>query len=297
MEVVVQPGPGEGYEGFTRSFTGLAVVPLQIGFMGTWSHEDVVTLIRFPIPDEIGVVVKATLELYCYAKINSYNSDSAPVYRNDADWTPVEVPWPGPPSTLIANNPLQGLNTVNAWWIWDVTPAVDAWIRGLAPNFGFRVSRIGPVQFWSRSGWRFYPSTHTDPNLRPKLVITHTGKGLLFKDPVTGAYFSDAEGNVLTPFDLGAFRAGDVSSVKAVTLENHTGTTQQVPMVRVSQVASGDEVELSRTLDPFIPEDPLVFPGTFPDGATIGTFYVRAKAPITAQGQRQFVLEATGTPA
>lgn len=97
--------------------------------------------------------------------------------------------------------------------------------------------------------------------------------------------------------DFGSVVAGNPLGPTAIDLHNGTSQSVQIPQLYPVNVPPGEEIELSKTATPFIPEDPLVFSGTFAPDALIGTVYVRIRPPITSSGTKTFKLRATARPA
>ena len=97
---------------------------------------------------------------------------------------------------------------------------------------------------------------------------------------------------ILDPRSLGQVVAGEALGPTRVALVNLTGVLVGPAQVTMLNPPPGHVVEISTTLDPFMPEDPMEFPGTFADGETIGQIWVRATPPITAAGTVQFSLKA-----
>src|SRR3989338_2909571 len=58
----------------------------------------------------------------------------------------------------------------NAWYSWDVTPIVQAWMNGSAPNYG--VILIAGTS--AASYGQAYASGHNLKSVHPKLVVTYT---------------------------------------------------------------------------------------------------------------------------
>lgn len=96
--------------------------------------------------------------------------------------------------------------------------------------------------------------------------------------------------------DFGTVLAGEILGPVGMDFYNGTGGAVQAPKVTLRDVPADEVIELSKTADPFVPENPLVFSGSFADGAKIGSVYVRIKPPIASQGPKAFSLLADADP-
>lgn len=305
---ILQPGPAEGQDTFVASYYPNNnygnQINLDIGVFDTWFGKDAWTLIKFDLANTpiSGAVVSAILELYCYSTYGLYGGHitNAPINEVSSGWGESTVTWGNKPALgeEVVNNPFEGFGQVNAWWRWDVTALVHAWLRGTKVNNGVYVRRISDGYDYERQGIRFHSSDYIDnPSLRPRLVVTYTGEGLLFKDYVTGEYYADAQGNVLKEFNLGNVLAGQYI-IKPVVLENATNMAVSNVRVERRNLPLGDNIEISATLSPFVPDDPLYFNGTFGPYEQIGIVWIKVAPPILInglpnQGAKQFVLRAT----
>lgn len=118
-------------------------------------------------------------------------------------------------------------------------------------------------------------------------------KGLLFRDPTDGSYFTDDKGNVLKQLDFGNLRAGETSFVKAVVLENsYDFAVTGVQVSKLEDIPAPDRLEISKTNNPFVAEDVLSFGGPYNSGDDIATFYVRVVSDEDSAGLKPFKLRA-----
>lgn len=101
---------------------------------------------------------------------------------------------------------------------------------------------------------------------------------------------------LVSPHDFGNVIAGNLLGPLSLHLYNMIGSAVALPQVTLRDVPTGEVIELSKTQDPFIPEDPLIFSDTFAPDALIGTIYVRIQPPITSGGTKTFKLRATARP-
>ena len=121
------------------------------------------------------------------------------------------------------------------------------------------------------------------------LVITpDLPLGLYFKAPQSTIYYSLPGGVIVRRLDLGPVDPGDVSEPKPVAVENRTEMVIHNVTIDVESHPPGDEVQLSLTADPFVPEElPLQLPGTVEHESETQPVYVRVKVGAQSQaGQR-----------
>lgn len=67
-----------------------------------------------------------------------------------------------PYATVMAN--------VNGWYSWDLTPLVQAWTSGSAPNYGVLLIAEASATGYGQA----YGSGHTTTSVHPRLVVTYT---------------------------------------------------------------------------------------------------------------------------
>lgn len=130
------------------------------------------------------VVESATLNLYAEFEseftTNTFfvNPISTPWVDSTADWcSPWSTDggdWASTPeaSTVVPSKHFGGNGAYDEWIQWDVTQAVQDWVDGSVPNYGFMVRQVDIAQTSDNQAIHFSSSDTLTPALAPELVIT-----------------------------------------------------------------------------------------------------------------------------
>jgi len=141
---------------------------------------------------------------------------------------------------------------------------------------------------------RLASPTHSNFDYRPKLTVKYTvTPTLLFHDGTgdKGAY-SDNKGQPFKYLDFGAIQAGMIATPQKVYLRNYSGEDVKNVEVKVITPMSEDvKVEISKTQNPFVPEDVLYFDGILADNEDV-TFFVRVVTQENAKYGGVYQLKA-----
>lgn len=186
--ITIQPGPEDGKDAFVTSTYPDATN--YHAFLNT-TKDDLLTagywyggatwyksFLKFDV-SEIpagSTINSAELKLYNSAAESLYTATALSVARLTSDWSEDNVSWNNQPGFL--NYPASGIwvygSGLNNWHNWNVIWHVQDWVDGTAPNYGFILEQIYPVED-SYYVKEFFSSDYmADPSLRPKLVVDYT---------------------------------------------------------------------------------------------------------------------------
>lgn len=128
------------------------------------------------------VISSAKLRLYQFSSKKSGNM-SVGVHRIDQAWTENEADWStadgstawsvgvgGTYSSPAVSNTDISIGSYT-WYEWDVTPLMQEWVDGIAPNFGIELIH-GSVN--AGTNVSFASKEHADTSLHPQLLIEYT---------------------------------------------------------------------------------------------------------------------------
>lgn len=143
------------------------------------------------------------------------------------------------------------------------------------------------IQVEFRDGWGHVRSWST----------TFVGKpvGLIFSTP-TGQYYSNAFGEILRYLDFGTMIAGQTTLDERVVLSNTLPFTVKNIILTTDIDAQGVEIQLSKTANPFEPQEGLIYSDELPTDESVD-FYVRLKLNDNAVGNHLFDINANADPA
>lgn len=126
-------------------------------------------------------------------------------------------------------------------------------------------------------------------DIRAYVLAAYLPMAILFAEPNLS--------QVITTKHLGTVVAGSMLGPVPLELYNGLDIPVVLPEVRVQDAPQEDTIELSKSNNPFVPEDPITFNGTFQPDAKIGALYVRVKPNVLGQGDKRFKLVAKALPA
>jgi len=115
------------------------------------------------------VITSASLQLYKYA--GSTNSRTYDVYRITADWQENLVKWSNQPAIAGTATSSTSVGNNNAWYSWDVTADVQAFVAATYTNYGWLIRDNGENNNNLRHSY-FYSKESSSAN-KPKLVIDY----------------------------------------------------------------------------------------------------------------------------
>ena len=175
-EIVVQPGPVEGIDTWTKNYPGLNGYdrPTDNGYLrtGGWGDSSRVFL-KFDITNFPLEVESAVIWLYYYPIPPDYFPIENELERVMGPWDETVTWLSQPNSEYLRTLPKPGPDS--GWYKIDITDIYDNWKNGVYPNYG--ISLIAPcMSCWSGSKGAadiFYSSDYMgNPELRPMFVIT-----------------------------------------------------------------------------------------------------------------------------
>ena len=118
---------------------------------------DVDSYLRFTVSGVLGPIQSAKLRLYAY----SPTADGPAVFTTATTWSESTITWSNRPATTSGATDDKGAIATNSWVEYDVSPFVTG--NG---TYSFRLATT------SSDGVDFYSREHTDPALRPELVLS-----------------------------------------------------------------------------------------------------------------------------
>ena len=151
MTVVLQPSPGDYASVVEDQNLGVSVTlhdqDLTHNFLTGSAGQDVVlenALLNFDLSSISATSWRvATAELTLYQERNSASGAVFDLFRNTMDWSSTTVTWASRPS--FAASPVASVTLAGApgaFYSFDVTSAVGAWLDGTQPDFGFTLKRM-----------------------------------------------------------------------------------------------------------------------------------------------------------
>lgn len=170
----------------------------------------------------------------------------------------------------------------------------------------FAACKNGEVYGWGSNQWGNLGDGTTTTRLTP--VRWGTGSGHFSTVSAKGGHtlaiesrdallFATVDGWPIRTKDFGSIVAGDTLGPIQVDLYNGSALATEAVTAGTLDVVPGQTIEISKTADPFIPDDPLTFSGPFAAGALVGSLYVRFRPTITSPGgQKSFKLRTRATP-
>jgi len=183
--ITLQPGPEEGKDYWATNIFdygdnyGVDNEQLQIGGDGDYYE----SLLKFNLEGLPSNIMSANICLYCapYAD-DRFSSTSMFLDRILENWQEDDSWFNKPTSTNIITIPTP---KVNSWYEIDVTSLVKDWQNNEFENHGII---LRPCDVNAKMNV-FYSSDYTDPNLRPKLVVTY------LPDQPEKTYYADNDGD------------------------------------------------------------------------------------------------------
>lgn len=245
-----------------------------------------------------GAMVATSSALVYFGGYNGARLDETLAYDPSVNAWTAKAKLPAPRSNhfaamlgsnaIIAGGRKGSESTTTASCLW-YAPATDTFSPAPDMPSPRELAAVCPFDtFFVVAGGEMYSPSVTYLSSALKLSIN---PNLCVKDAASGLIIDGT-------LDLGHITAGKASAPKGLLAANQLGGAVDNVRVSLSGDVSPDQVELSKSSDPFIAESPLIFDsGPYPAGADIGPFYVRVKTDAASSGVRHFTLRITADTA
>lgn len=224
------------------------------------------------------IINKMTYSIYT-TRVTSANT--AYVYRITNNWNNPTAPAVGAQYTTF-------YTTAGVWNTIDVKSIFASnfyglWIAGIYGGATVRAYFASPY--------------YGDLTKRPILTVEYLEKPIMGFLDDAGAYYGDSKGTVFKKFNVGSLIAGQTSLPVKINVQNLSGYTVSGLQVYIlnQNIAPGVKVEISKTLNPFVPEDRVYVNGTFNDKDK-SFVYVRLVTEETATYCPDFQIMAKAYP-
>lgn len=243
--------------------------------------------IHFPVPAAAREAGHRATSIFS-AKLWLFGTGSAPTTRSvvihpitDGSWSATKAP------SAWSSQSLTVPPSVGTWAVLDVTNHFRQATEPSSPN-GWIADPIGSYGYYTN----YASSYDSDPTNDPLLEILWAEE-ITFRDQ-TGRYISSTLDGSL---DLGTLVAGTSSATQTLVVANNYPFSVSNVRVWVEGVDAPDSVEISRYTNPFVPEQVVLYPGTFQPGQDVGNLYLRVRVGELSTGSRGFQLKAKADPA
>lgn len=129
------------------------------------------TLLYFPVATLPQVATQARLFVYCYGHSSGSGGSSVAMdlHRVTSDWTNATTWNSQPTSVQVTALPAAAAGN---WYQIDITTLYNQWKSGTA-NYGIKLTPQGNSNQWNE----FYSADHTDPALKPYVLIDYPSQG------------------------------------------------------------------------------------------------------------------------
>ncbi|MGG4144847.1 hypothetical protein ABEW34_17160 [Paenibacillus algorifonticola] len=223
----------------------------------------------------LGIIpVNIGLALYVTTNSNSNFTGQVNVYRVTSSWSSkLDV---HPTVVSLGKQVAARSGAVGTWYNIDITKAY----RDISEPFGVAWELVADKGFNGGSHSTSFASTrNSNAAIRPKITMVYIEKPLLVfhnGNINEDGYYNGNGEEIFKLLDFGTLVAGQVSETKRVYLKNLSGfkVIQLRAFIRPVEFPDNLKIEISRYNSPFIPEETLIFNGTFEDGDEV-PFYVR----------------------